>query len=88
MARIFGHVAGAEPGKVFASRAELAAADVHRPRQAGISGSVPDGADSIVVSGGYEDDENRGPFAEAHLMLAVGAVLCRLFIHHACFPCG
>ena len=49
MARIFGHVAGAEPGKVFSSRAELAAADVHRPREAGISGSVPDGADSIVA---------------------------------------
>jgi putative restriction endonuclease len=33
---------------------------VHRPRQAGISGSGREGADSIVVSGGYEDDQDYG----------------------------
>jgi putative restriction endonuclease len=27
---------------------------------AGIAGSVSEGADSIVLSGGYEDDEDRG----------------------------
>lgn len=29
---------------------------MHRPQQAGISGSEREGADSIVLSGGYEDD--------------------------------
>ena len=60
MGRKFGRLSGIEPGAVFASRAELAAADIHRPRQAGISGSAAEGADSIVVSGGYEDDEDYG----------------------------
>jgi len=39
---------------------ELAEAGVHRHRQAGISGSASKGADSIVVSGGYEDDQDFG----------------------------
>jgi putative restriction endonuclease len=38
----------------------VAAAGIHRPLQAGISGSASEGADSIVVSGGYEDDEDHG----------------------------
>jgi putative restriction endonuclease len=33
---------------------------VHRHRQAGISGSASEGADSIVLSGGYEDDLDNG----------------------------
>src|SRR5207247_612670 len=33
---------------------------VHRPRMAGISGAGQEGADSIVISGGYEDDEDFG----------------------------
>jgi putative restriction endonuclease len=33
---------------------------VHAPNQHGISGSGRDGADSIVVSGGYEDDHDFG----------------------------
>jgi putative restriction endonuclease len=33
---------------------------VHRPLQHGISGAAHEGADSIVVSGGYEDDEDYG----------------------------
>jgi putative restriction endonuclease len=35
-------------------------AGLHRPLVAGISGSETDGADSIVLSGGYEDDEDSG----------------------------
>lgn len=59
-ARVFGAVAGVTVGAVFATRAALSAAGVHRPLQAGISGAAADGADSIVVSGGYEDDEDYG----------------------------
>jgi putative restriction endonuclease len=33
---------------------------VHRPLEHGISGAAAEGADSIVVSGGYEDDEDYG----------------------------
>ena len=60
--RIFGEIEGVPAGTEFANRAELAAAGVHRPTQAGISGSTTEGADSIVVSGGYEDDEDYGDF--------------------------
>ena len=60
--RIFGEVKGIEVGTEFASRAELAASGIHKPTQAGISGSSTKGADSIVVSGGYEDDEDYGDY--------------------------
>jgi putative restriction endonuclease len=58
--RVFGAISGVGVGTTFASRVELAAAGVHRPTQAGISYSSSEGADSIVVSGGYEDDEDFG----------------------------
>ncbi len=59
--RSFGEIADFPPGSTFASRQALSASGVHRPTQAGISGSVRDGgADSIVVSGGYEDDQDLG----------------------------
>jgi putative restriction endonuclease len=60
--RIFGEIEGVTVGTEFASRAELAAAGIHKPTQAGISGSTVEGADSIVVSGGYEDDEDYGDY--------------------------
>ena len=53
--RHFGSITGVEVGALFENRVELAEAGVHKPRQAGISGSGSEGADSIVVSGGYED---------------------------------
>jgi len=58
--RHFGEIEGIEEGALFATREDLSAADVHRPLQAGISGSQGEGSDSIVVSGGYEDDEDFG----------------------------
>jgi putative restriction endonuclease len=57
---VFGHIPGYRVGSWFENRAELADAGVHRHRQAGISGSSSQGADSIVLSGGYEDDEDHG----------------------------
>jgi putative restriction endonuclease len=57
---VFGHIPGNPVGSWFENRAELADAGVHRHRQAGISGSSSQGADSIVLSGGYEDDEDHG----------------------------
>ncbi len=58
--RIFGHIPGVEVGTIFPDRQALSRSGVHRPTQAGISGSQHDGADSIVVSGGYVDDKDRG----------------------------
>ena len=55
---VFGHISGFPVGSWFENRAELADAGVHR--QAGISGSASEGADSIVLSGGYEDDQDFG----------------------------
>jgi putative restriction endonuclease len=58
--RIFGDIDGFPVGAFFPSRGELSIAGVHRPPQAGISGSGKEGADSIVLSGGYEDDYDDG----------------------------
>src|ERR687893_3103150 len=58
--RIFGHVPGYPEGTLFEDRAELRESRVHRPIQAGISGSQTEGADAIVLSGGYEDDADHG----------------------------
>lgn len=55
--RTYGEIAGFPPGSTFANRRELAASGVHRPLQGGICGGR-DGAESIVVSGGYPDDDH------------------------------
>ncbi|MBX3090120.1 MAG: HNH endonuclease [Cryobacterium sp.] len=62
MARFFGTPDGVKVGDLFIDRRELHDAHVHRPLQAGISGSKQEGADSIVVSGGYVDDQDYGDF--------------------------
>jgi putative restriction endonuclease len=58
--RIFGEIPGIPEGTTFEDRTELSKAGVHRPRQAGICGSKTEGAESIVLSGGYEDDFDDG----------------------------
>ena len=58
--RVFGPVHGIAVGTLYTDRKALAESGVHRPTQAGISFSEKDGADSIVASGGYEDDEDYG----------------------------
>jgi putative restriction endonuclease len=58
--RIFGEILGIFEGQEFQNRLELSISGVHKPTQAGISGSQFEGADSIVISGGYEDDEDHG----------------------------
>ena len=56
----FGHIEDVLIGAKFLSRMELSQAKVHRPSMAGICGSAATGAESIVMSGGYEDDEDNG----------------------------
>lgn len=58
----FGHVGLARPGDLFASRAELAQRGQHRPLQAGICATQEQGAESIVLSDKYEDDEVHDEF--------------------------
>ena len=60
--RFFGTPDGVKVGDLFIDRQELHDRHVHAPLQAGISGTKADGADSIVVSGGYRDDDDRGDY--------------------------
>ena len=56
----FGEISGVIEGDTFQSRKELSKAGVHRPLQGGIDGNSIQGTSSIVLSGGYLDDEDHG----------------------------
>lgn len=62
MAKFFGTPDGVKVGQLFIDRRDLHDHFVHRPTQAGISGTKSEGADSIVVSGGYAEDEDHGDY--------------------------
>jgi putative restriction endonuclease len=62
MAKFFGTPQGVHVGQQFIDRRDLHEASVHRPLQAGISGTKAEGADSIVLSGGYKDDLDFGDY--------------------------
>ena len=53
---MIGHIEGVRVGQTFANRRALHDANVHRGLMQGIA---PDGS-SIVLSGGYIDDEDEG----------------------------
>ena len=56
----FGDIPGPHP--IYAKKADLRVAGVHRQQQGGITGSGVrgQGAESVVLSGGYEDDVDNG----------------------------
>jgi len=56
----FGDIDGVREGDIFTDRKHLAAAGIHRPLQAGIDGNKKEGSSSIVLNGGYVDDEDSG----------------------------
>ena len=56
MSVVFGSIKGVSIGQIFIRRRDLSDAGVHAPLQAGIWGGANEGACSIVLSGGYEDD--------------------------------
>ena len=58
--RVFGQIEKISIGTLWSTRIEVAKSGVHKPTMNGISGTEKEGADSIVVSGGYEDDEDFG----------------------------
>ena len=53
---IFGEIENVVPGDIFDSRKELNKVGIHGPTMGGIWGRENEGACSIVLSGGYEDD--------------------------------
>lgn len=55
----YGPIPGVDVGTEWATRMECSRDGVHRPTVAGIHGG-PDGAYSIALSGGYEDDLDLG----------------------------
>lgn len=57
---VFGQIRDEPIGRKYPDRAAVRAAGLHRHEQAGISGNYADGADAIVVSGGYKDDRDHG----------------------------
>jgi hypothetical protein len=58
--QIFGEIHGAPVGTHFIDRKELAQSGVHAGYQQGIWGSAEYGAYSIVLNGGYVDDDDMG----------------------------
>lgn len=56
----YGAIPGVEVGTLWKFRVQVSEAGVHRPHVAGIHGREDDGAYSIVLSGGYEDDNDDG----------------------------
>ncbi len=58
--KVFGHIAGYPKGSAFSNRPAASKAGLHTPYMQGISGNGADGVNSIVVSGGYKDDEDYG----------------------------
>src|SRR5690606_16368620 len=57
VAKFFGTPDGVKVGELFVDRNEVRSARLHLPPQSGISGTKAEGADSIVLSGGYDDDD-------------------------------
>jgi len=62
LAKFFGTPDGVKVGALFVDRREVHESGAHRPLQGGISGTRAEGADSIVVSGGYTDDQDHGDY--------------------------
>lgn len=57
---VLGALPGISVGMSFANRRELSRLGVHRHTMMGISWSPGNPAESVVVSGGYEDDQDWG----------------------------
>lgn len=57
---MIGQLEGIGTGSGFKDRRALFDAGVHRSLQGGIVGTASIGAESIVLSGGYSDDQDHG----------------------------
>lgn len=56
----FGPIPGVPVGSAWKFRVQVSEAGIHRPHVSGIHGRDGDGAYSIVLAGGYEDDLDNG----------------------------
>lgn len=56
----FGPIPGVPVGSAWKFRVQVSEAGIHRPHVSGIHGRDSDGAYSIVLAGGYEDDLDNG----------------------------
>nr|XP_039255281.1 E3 ubiquitin-protein ligase UHRF1-like [Styela clava] len=56
----FGPIPGIPVGSLWKFRVQVSEAGVHRPHVSGIHGKGTDACYSIVLAGGYEDDEDNG----------------------------
>jgi len=56
----FGNIDNVKEGDIFSDRKMLRKAGIHLALQAGIDGNSKEGSPSIVLNGGYEDDEDYG----------------------------
>ena len=57
---VFGEIEGFPEGHRFEGRKEMMPNSFHRNWGAGIDGNEKEGTSAIVLSGGYEDDEDEG----------------------------
>ncbi|KAF9135029.1 ubiquitin-like with PHD and RING finger domains 2 [Mortierella sp. GBA39] len=58
--RFTGPIPGIPVGSTWPMRIDASRAGVHRPAMAGISGQAGVGAESVALSGGYMDDDDKG----------------------------
>jgi len=58
----FGPIPGIEVGMSWMFRVQVSEEGLHRPPVAGIAGTAALGCPSLVLSGGYEDDEDHGDY--------------------------
>jgi len=56
----FGPIPGVEVGMSWLFRLQVSEEGIHRPHVAGIAGTAAEGCPSLVLGGGYEDDEDHG----------------------------
>lgn len=56
----FGPIPGVPVGTLWKFRVQVSESGIHRPHVAGIHGRENEGAYSIVLSGGYDDDKDDG----------------------------
>jgi len=56
----FGPIPGVAVGQTWLMRIQVSEDGVHRPPVGGIAGTAKEGCQSIVLAGGYEDDEDNG----------------------------
>jgi len=56
----FGPIPGIDVGMSWNFRIQVSEEGVHRPPVAGIAGTQKEGCPSLVLAGGYEDDEDNG----------------------------